>query len=654
MHSINTAMPVYFSAARKKPAGTPEKISGSTGMPERALPEPTFQTGMIQRAYAAPAIVPARTIAPSGQGIRFGSGSMHTSSIDYDDDHMKDIWLDNDPRHEQRWKDANKDADRLLAAARKKGLDPQATAFMIASPAKLLQVAARGLPNMPHDWLHGMNLYDLAQNEKEGIGHILELVLNTKPSIAYLLNVNTPLETRFVIAHVYGHTDFFKRNRFFKDTRPEDILNIVGRHKTEMKRYVSDLSIPRDPRTRSNPVKEFQNKLHSISHLIDMDAEDHPLNDFEVNQYVPPVHPEERVMHKGKPPVEEKDRYLYSAEERAKLQEEFQKENLPKKRKFPAGVDRDLMGFLAKHSPGLATWQRRMLQMKREQEYYFLAQRQTKIMNEGWASFWHTKLLIEDAETNYDNTTEFEILNKKILKPNGMNPYWLGFSVWQDLYIKAGLGLPLMESTPGKYSKETMFTIIKRPEFNEERAMARLYEVCEKERDYSFIERYLTPSLVEKMKFYKVKIGEEPGFYSNYKQFAIEKQKAYEQIHKKILDLLYYCGNPVLEVVDGDFGDNGELLINHSYINDGLNVDDTKKTLKVVSSIWGRTTHLDTYLPKDKPGGQLVPIRYTADPKTGSITTHLREDRKATKTVTVESNGTVKVPNENVYSGGIW
>jgi stage V sporulation protein R len=647
-------------AFRKEPACR-KAPTETTGMPashaRSASPEMPPQVGLAHRAYAAPHMnrlkfghsQPPGTKAPPAEtpGVDPPITTQHSRPIDYSDDHLRDIWLSNDPRHEKRWLNANQDADRILKAAHAKGLDPQETAFMISSPAKLLQVAARGLPNMPHDWIHGMQLYDLAQNENAGLGHILELVLNTKPSIAYLLNTNTPVETRLVIAHVYGHTDFFKRNRFFKDTRPDQILEIIGRQRKELKSYVTDLSIPRDPNSSRNPVKEFINKLHSIEDLIDRDAEEHPLSDLECTQYIQPVHPQEQSKKAPPTQLDQKDRYLYSAEDWLKMQEQLQKDAAPRKKKFPAGIERDLLGFLAKHSPTLSPWQRRILQMKREQQYYFLPQRQTKIMNEGWASFWHTKLVMEDPATTEDQISELSLLNGSVITAgqNGLNPYWLGFNIWQDLYIKAGLGVPLNQDTPPQYRKYDMHTISRVPQFNEKKALAKLYEVCANERDYSFVEKYMTPSLAEKMELFKIEEEEGESRFSNHRKNAAAKAQAFEEVHNVLLGYLNYCGQPVLEVVDGDFENNGELLINHTYTTDSLNVEDTRQTVDIIASLWGRPVHLDTYMRKNpkNPASSLVAVRYTADPKKYEVQTFLREDRKATKAIQIESNGTLKI-----------
>ena len=609
--------------------------------------------------------VPSLADANSAWRLMFGAArrtspaedafSLHANRpYDYEDDQLEDIWLSNSPRHEPRWRKANKDADRLLRLAYEKGLDPQATAFMVSSSTKLLSVAARGLPNMPHDWIHGMRLYDLAQNEALGLGHIYEMVLNTNPAVAYLVNINTPLATRWVIAHVYGHTDFMKRNRFFKDTRPAEILDIVGRHRTEMKAYVEDLSIPRDPDTKRNPVKEFTDKVHSIEHLIDHDTEDHPLSDFEITEYVPPVHPAVRGKPSQAQTIDLKDRYLYSEQEWERMRVEAQKKTMAVKQKFPTGIDRDLLGFLAKHSPGLASWQRRILQMKREQAYYFLPIKQTQIMNEGWASFWHTKLLIEDPKTTLDQIREFDQLNSGVIsgKNNPMNPYFLGFNIWQDLYIKAGLGLPLQKDTPPQYRKQTMLTIGRDPQFNEERALQALREIAGEDRDYTFVEKYLTPSLVEKMQLYKLRVPEGFKLFSNYKEYHAQKEQAYEQVYNAILGRLQYGSRPILEVVDGDFQDNGELLINHSYTTDDLHIEDAKDTLKIIAQIWGRTVHLDTYLRKDKknPKSALTAIRYTFDPKKpDELKTYLRTDRKTTGEAKIKSDGTIDDGSQNHY-----
>ncbi len=667
-------MNVLHPAARQLTAVTPvPRFRGNPAQPLQpgavsqaaAAPERVLATLGAHQAYAAPQIQFASRMP------RFGN--QQDAQFDYGDDEMRDFYLNNDPRHSPRWLAANADADRLLAAMQAKGITPEDTVFMIASPAKLLQVAARGLPNMPPDWIHGMSLYDLMQNETHGLGHIYELVLSTKPSVAYLLNTNTPLETRLVIAHVYGHTSFSRMNKLFRDTRPDEILHIVGEQRNVTRDLLGDMTIPRDPDSQRNPVKEFMNKVHSIDMLIDLGAERHPIQDFGITEYVPALHQEKAGDRKDAPPprtLDPKDRYLYSDEEWTEMEKQLRRENTPRRKKFPTGIDRDILGFLAKHSPVLAPWQRQILQMQRERSYFFSPIMRTKIMNEGWASFWHTKLLQEDPETNLDDASELAAVNAGVIAPSrqSLNPYWLGFNIWQDLYIKAGLGLPLDEDTPPQFIHETMTSIRTKPGFDEARAIQTLAKVVENEEDFTFIEKYLTPDLCEKLKLYTIETQENPyaHYYGGPREYQYIKSKQAEEVRGAILEGLRYGGRPQLEVVDGNFEDNGELLINHSYSSDALNVAHTKKTLQILASMWGRPVHIDTYIPeedeeddydpyrgrfgipptqppepKPKKEPELVAVRYTADPKTGEVRTFLREDRKATRRITVNEDGTI-------------
>ncbi len=601
--------PVYARNAwvgeRKKIVRPMQQGSILPGRPRVSAkrPEP-----LAHAAYVAPA-------------IKFGI----LQPADFNDDSMRDIWLGSpEANATPRWWQAQQERMRLLAAAQGYGLNPGWSEFMISSPGKLMQVAARGLPNVPNDWVNGMQMYDLVQNEHYGLSHIYELVLNTTPRIAYLLNSNTPVATKLVIAHVFGHNDFFTRNRHFANTRPEEILQIIGGHRKEVRELENDLTIPRDPDDPKNPVKEFKHKLHSIESLIDPEAERPPFEDFGVTHYVPP--PSDAILPKNVPTLNPDDRYLYSDEAWAKKEEEVRRASLPRKPRFPSkGFERDILGFIARHSTVLAPWQRRMIQMKREQMYYFAPQMRTKIMNEGWASFWHGKLMLEDPETTLDDTMEFQKLNDGVLSPNPrqLNPYWLGHEMWQHLFIKGGLGIPLTDDLPEKYLRHNKFSITAFPEFDQKKGLQAILAVSAQEDDHSFIQKYLTQQLAEKLKLYTFDNKEE-----EHGEGAIRiRSRQYKEVHTALSNVLKNSGDPILNVVDGNFNDNGELLIEHSYITEEMNIKDTRQVCQTLASLWGRPVHLDTYA--NNQDGELVAIRYTADPWKKGVGVFKREGKKA-------------------------
>jgi stage V sporulation protein R len=240
------------------------------------------------------------------------------------------------------------------------------------------------------------------------------------------------------------------------------------------------------------------------------------------------------------------------------------------RRRVSEAPEKDLLLFLAEHAPGLADWQRDILLIVREEMLYFVPQMQTKICNEGWAAFVHSRILREMDLTDGEYT-EFAQLHSSVLSPSRMhiNPYHLGYRMLED--IERRWDNPTEEQRargmqPGQGRKK-------------------LFEVREEENDISFLRNYLTKELVEDLDLYIYrKIGDE----------WIIVEKNWEKVRDGIVASMTNFGQPYLTVNDGDFNHNSELLLAHHYEGYEMDLPYAEKTLEYVYAIWGRPVHLET------------------------------------------------------------
>ena len=291
-----------------------------------------------------------------------------------------------------------KEQDRIEKIAAAEGLDFFPTVFEILTYDQMNEIAAYGgFPNRFPHWRYGMEYERLAKSYEYGLSKIYEMVINNNPSYAYLLEGNSLTDQKLVMAHVYGHVDFFKNNFTFRATdldtggrttdpatRPKNYdpnrrwIDKMANHGSRVRRHVGRLGI--------NKVEDFIDQCLSLENLIDPHAAFHgrrPVRDPDVEEVATEV---PRLKSKG---------YMesfinpeeYLEEQRQKIAAEKERE-----KKFPTHPERDILKFLLENAP-LERWERDILEIIREEALYFVPQMQTKVMNEGWACI-HGKSLV--------------------------------------------------------------------------------------------------------------------------------------------------------------------------------------------------------------------------------------------------------------------
>src|SRR6266849_426909 len=269
--------------------------------------------------------------------------------------------------------------------AREYGLDFYETIFEVIDADDLNEVAAYGgFPTRYPHWSFGMSYEELRKGYDYGLSKIYEMVINNDPCYAYLMRCNHTIDQKLVMAHVYGHCDFFKNNAYFAHTSRK-MMDEMANHGIRIRRYAEKFG--------EEEVERFLDRCMSVDDLIDIHSTAIKRHEeaSRFNFHKAEEEEEEikltRFKSKGYMDsyINPRDLLKAEEEERKRLKEESAN-------RFPEQPEKDILLFLIEHAP-LKNWQRDILSIVRDEAYYFAPQAQTKIMNEGWASYWHSKIM---------------------------------------------------------------------------------------------------------------------------------------------------------------------------------------------------------------------------------------------------------------------
>ncbi|MNW53319.1 SpoVR family protein [compost metagenome] len=238
---------------------------------------------------------------------------------------------------------------------------------------------------------------------------------------------------------------------------------------------------------------------------------------------------------------------------------------------FPPEPEKDIVWFIQEYSESLEDWQRDIMSMLREEMLYFWPQMETKIMNEGWASYWHQRM-IRELDLTSDETIEFAKLNASVVQPSrqSLNPYYLGLKIFEDI-----------ERRWEKPTEEERNRYGRTPGQGREK----IFEVRELDSDTSFIRSYLTKDLVRDLDLY---VFEKQG-----SEWLIT-DKAWENIRDQLVASRVNGGSPYIVVHNADYQRAGELMLKHQYEGIELDLKYLERTLPYVYQLWGKTVHIET------------------------------------------------------------
>lgn len=460
---------------------------------------------------------------------------------------------------------------KIAQIAKEAGLDYFETIFELITYDQISQFAAYGgFPvRYPH-WKFGMEYEHLSKSYEYGLSKIYEMVINTDPCYAYLMEGNAMMDQKLVMAHVYGHCDFFKNNIWFSKTNRK-MMDEMANHATRIRRYVD--------RYGTDVVENFIDVCLSLENLID--------------RYSPYV---EKTNQK--PQAKQEDNYLLRVDRPymrdyinppAYVEEQKKKmaELASKSHRFPAEPQKDVLNFLIHNAP-LADWQQDVLSIIRDEAYYFSPQGMTKTMNEGWASYWHSKLMTSKI------LTDSEIIDfadhhsgTMAMAPNGYNPYKVGIELMRDIEDRWNRG---------RFGRdwEQCDDVREKKNWDKNLGLGRekIFEVRKVYNDVTFIDEFLTEDFCVRNKMFVYK------FNKRTEKFEIDT-KDFKAIKSKLLFHMTNFGQPIIRIEDANFENRGEMLLTHLHEGIDMQPDFMTATMKNLFKIWTRPVNLATVMENE-------------------------------------------------------
>jgi len=454
--------------------------------------------------------------------------------------------------------------------ARDFGLDFFPTSFEILSYKQMNEVAAYGgFPTRYPHWRFGMDYEGLAKGYEYGLQKIYEMVINNNPSYAYLLEGNSLVDQKTVMAHVYGHVDFFKNNYFFSKTNRR-MIDGMANHATRVRKHIERQGIDK--------VETFIDVCLSLENLID------PMSPFIVRKAPPPKEEDPKDPPAEVPKLRAKqymDKFI-NPPDFVEKQRKKQVQDKEKVKKFPEERQRDILLFLIEHAP-LERWERDVLEIVRAEAYYFAPQGMTKILNEGWAAYWHSRIMTEKA-LKPGEIIDYADANAGILatSPGQLNPYKLGVELLrhiEDRWNKGRFGKEWneCEDMAAKKGWDRRLGLGKQ----------KIFEVRKLYNDVTFIDEFFTLEFCAEQKFYAFGFNERSG------NWEIESRE-FKKVKDKLLFRLTNHGQPFIYIVDGNYENRGELLMHHRHEGVDLKLDHGRDTLANVNRVWKRPVNLLT------------------------------------------------------------
>lgn len=453
----------------------------------------------------------------------------------------------------------------------------------IVDSSKMLDVyASIGMPVMYNHWSFGKHYLQEANSYKKGFSNLaLELVINSNPCISYLMDENTMTQQTLVIAHAcFGHNNFFKENWLFQQwTDPSGIIDYL----VFAKKYISEC--------------EEKYGLETVERTLDAC---HALQNYGVHKYVKPT---KLSVEMEKTKQKERDAYLQKNLNVLwnSIPKEKTETNVEERMKFPEHSEENILYFLEQYSPKLEGWQREIIRIVRHISQYFYPQKQTKLINEGWATFNHYYImnrLYDKGLVTEGSMLEFIHSHSGVVMQlpfdhkyyHGINPYTLGFEMFSDI--------KRICENPTSEDKDWFPDIAGKP------WLPVVTEAVKSYRDESFILQFLSPNLMRKWRMFVI---EDDRDLPEYEVTNIHDETGYKFIRRALsrqYNLTYH--EPDIQVEDVDLLGSRTLNLKHVMYRDML-VDEssTIKVLNHIRYLWGYKVVLNSVdvdgFPSEKP-----------------------------------------------------
>jgi len=459
----------------------------------------------------------------------------------------------------------------IARVAERYGLDTYPNQIEVITSEQMMDAyASVGMPINYHHWSFGKQFIATEKRYRRGhMGLAYEIVINSNPCIAYLMEENTMTMQALVIAHAsYGHNSFFKGNYLFRTwTNADAIIDYL----LFARNFIADC----EERHGAEQVEELLDSCHALMNLG-------------VDRY---KRPPKLSLAKEQARQRERETYLQAQINTLWRTLPFQdaRDDAPTEVRFPPEPQENLLYFIEKNAPLLEPWQREIVRIVRKVAQYFYPQRQTQVMNEGWACFWHYTLI----NTLYDegllaDSFMLEFLQSHtnvVAQPpynspyySGINPYALGFSMWQD--IRRICENPTEED-------RQWFPDIAGSDWREAFDFA-----MRNFKDESFVAQYLSPKVIRDFRLFAVLDDDEN---EKLKISAIHDEDGYRAV-RRVLSEYYNIGNrdPNIQVWNVNVRGDRTLTLRHARQQRRPLSNEAAEVMKHLARLWGFTVRLET------------------------------------------------------------
>ncbi|MGH7897711.1 MAG: SpoVR family protein [Candidatus Binatia bacterium] len=431
------------------------------------------------------------------------------------------------------------------------GLDCYPQEFEVCDHVQMLgYMAYSGMPSHYPHWSYGKSYEKLKTLYDYGVSGLpYEMVINSNPALAYLMRDNSLALQVLTVAHVYGHNDFFKNNFTFQTTRAEYTLSTFKSHATRVRSYVEDPSIgieKVEPILDAAHALSLQCRRNLAVKKLSVDAE------------------RQRLLDASRP----REDPFYALHRRSAYIE-------PDLKKIPPSPEDDLLLFIRDYNPFLSEWERDLLTIVHEEAQYFIPQIETKIMNEGWASYWHREIL-NSLNLPQDLHIEFLVRHNQVVRPieGGLNPYHVGIKLWEDIRKR--------------YDDASADDDQPHPRGQ---GLAQMFEARAADRDASFLRRFLTEELMREMDLFRYQPKGNDLVISE-----VADEEGWKKIKETLIKNVGMGGVPVIKVEDADYGDNRTLHLVHDHDGRDLHLEYAEKTLAFIHRLWGREVAVESVI----------------------------------------------------------
>jgi stage V sporulation protein R len=463
------------------------------------------------------------------------------------------------------------EADRLIRSiAADLGLDCLPQEFDVIPDQKMLEMMAYGLPvNFSH-WSFGRN-YEIERTRYEhGYGVPYEIVFNSDPARAYLMETNPfPIQV-LVIAHVYGHNDFMKNSRHFLQSR-RDMISSASEAAARFRRYEEDYGI--------EAVESLIDAGMAIQWNIDPDEGTHPETEEQTRERLygwaktTPAGGSFDDLIPGRPEVTT-----------------VRKREL--RMRTPPEPTVELLGYIINHSPRpLAEWEKDVLGVIKAQAQYFMPYRRTKIMNEGWATYWHERImkrLFAEKFLDAEDHGYYNLYNARVKAhhPRSINPYLVGSAVFADIEDRWNKGRfgPDWDEADARHRRDW--------DTHLGQGRSRIFDVRRTYMDWFFIDEFLTREIAENLGLYLFVENDRDSHYE-----TVVEETDWAKVKRVLVQSMMNWGIPRILLTDGNYQGSLQLYLSHAYEGFPLDEEYCRRTLERIYSLWGRPVYLETREP---------------------------------------------------------